>query len=240
MRTSYLLSNPDGSMELCHVNLLLLIFYLACVTATVVYIGNSNKGPLKDYSFQGNSANTFYDAYTGNGFKYFWGCETSDANKGAHQNEYFEPITTTQECYKLDEFWTKEAFVESDTLHSDKSPGVNPKSGSEHENMGFGGSVINNVRIWVEQLRFAKCVGLCEMHEVDEALPLLTIEDHKVMGTNTVFSEGVAVSAWSKLSTAASFGKIIVFKKLRWTSQVFVQIKMVVVSVLLGYSVEVI
>ncbi|KAJ4976281.1 hypothetical protein NE237_001387 [Protea cynaroides] len=122
-----------------------------------------------------------------------------------------------QVCCELDEFWTKEAFVESGTLHSDESPSVKPQSDSEHEKIGFGDSGINNVRIWLEQLRFAKCVGLFEMHEVDkEALPLLTIEDLKKMGINTVFSEGGAVSAWSKLSMAASFGKIVVVKKLWW------------------------
>ncbi|KAJ4957171.1 hypothetical protein NE237_013954 [Protea cynaroides] len=130
MRTSYLLSNPDGSMKLCHINLLLLIFGLACVTA-------ANKGPLKDKSIQGNFANTL--------------------------------------------FLCKH------------------RSDSEHEKMGFGDRGINNVRIWLEQLRFAKCVGLFEMHEVDkEVLPLLTVEDLKEMGINTVLSEGGAVSAWNE------------------------------------------
>ncbi|KAJ4977209.1 hypothetical protein NE237_002315 [Protea cynaroides] len=64
MRTSGLLSNPDGSMKLCHINLLLLIFDLASVDA-------ANKGPIKDKSVQGNFANTFFGACTGNGFKYF-------------------------------------------------------------------------------------------------------------------------------------------------------------------------
>ncbi|KAJ4942660.1 hypothetical protein NE237_002662 [Protea cynaroides] len=81
------------------------------------------------------------------------------------------------------------------------------RSDSNTKKMGFGDRGINNVRIWLEQLRFAKCVGLFEMHEVDkEVLPLLTVEDLKEMGINTVLSEGGAVSAWSKLSTTASFG----------------------------------
>ncbi|KAJ4974008.1 hypothetical protein NE237_007182 [Protea cynaroides] len=150
-------------------------------------INNVNGEGHRGNDFFSLPSNTFYDVYTGDGFKDFLGCETSDAKKDTYQNEYFEPISTMQVCCELEEFWTKEAFVEGDTLHSEESPGVNPHSGSEYDKMGFGGSVITSVRTWLEQLGFAKYVGLFEMHEVDEeALPLLTFEDLKEMGIDTV------------------------------------------------------
>ncbi|XP_043687130.1 GABA transporter 1-like isoform X2 [Telopea speciosissima] len=89
MKTFYLLSRPDGSMKLYefviilgaftvvlaqipsfhslrHINLLSLILcvtYDICATAASVYIGNSNKGPPKDYSVQGNIENRIFNAF---------------------------------------------------------------------------------------------------------------------------------------------------------------------------------
>ncbi|KAJ4958348.1 hypothetical protein NE237_025459 [Protea cynaroides] len=135
-------------------------------------------------------------------------------------------------CYKLDEFWTTEVFVKSDTMHSDECPGVKPQSGFECGEMGFGDSVINIVRTWLEQPRFAKCLGLIEMHEVDEeALPLLTIEDLKEMGINNVgplrnlyteiqhLSEGGGVSAWSPDTRKALKSRWFQLTQLLWKTQ---------------------
>ncbi|XP_043724093.1 GABA transporter 1-like [Telopea speciosissima] len=90
-QTFYLLSRPDGSIKLYefvvilgaftvvlaqipsfhslrHINLLSLILcltYSICATAASVYIGNSNKGPPKDYSVQGNPDNRIFNAFNG-------------------------------------------------------------------------------------------------------------------------------------------------------------------------------
>ncbi|KAJ4977622.1 hypothetical protein NE237_008402 [Protea cynaroides] len=89
MQTIYLLSTPNGSMKLYefviilgvftlvlaqipsfhslrHINLLSLILcltYSICTTAASVYIGYSNKAPLKDYSVQGNTENRVFNAF---------------------------------------------------------------------------------------------------------------------------------------------------------------------------------
>ncbi|XP_042515198.1 GABA transporter 1-like [Macadamia integrifolia] len=89
MKTIYLLSRPDGSMKLYefviilgaftlvlaqipsfhslrHINLLSLILCLVYdISAMVasVYIGNSNKGPPRDYSLQGDSGTRIFNAF---------------------------------------------------------------------------------------------------------------------------------------------------------------------------------
>ncbi|XP_043700334.1 uncharacterized protein LOC122651065 [Telopea speciosissima] len=156
-------------------------------------INNENGKGHRGNDFVGAPSNTFCDVYTVNDFvgapsnTFCSGGETSDANKEARENECFEPISALHLCSDLDEFWTREACVEGDTLHSDEIPCVNPQPVAEYDKTGVGGSVVNSVKTWLEQLGFGKYVGLFQMHEVDEeALPLLTFEDLKEMGIYTV------------------------------------------------------
>ncbi|XP_043715698.1 uncharacterized protein LOC122664075 [Telopea speciosissima] len=150
-------------------------------------VNNENGIGHRGNDFVGPTTNTFYDVYTVNGFKDSSGRENSDASKEGHENECFEPISAVQVFGDQNEFWTREASVEGDTLYSDDGPCVNPNSGAEYDKRGVGGSVVNCVRTWLEELGFAQYAGIFEMHEVDkEALPLLTFEDLKEMGINTV------------------------------------------------------
>ncbi|XP_027347286.1 GABA transporter 1-like isoform X3 [Abrus precatorius] len=85
----YLLSNPNGTMKLyefviifgCfmlilaqtpsfhslrHINLVSLVLslaYSACATVGSIYIGDSSKGPEKDYSLKGNSVNRLFGVF---------------------------------------------------------------------------------------------------------------------------------------------------------------------------------
>ncbi|KAH7542049.1 hypothetical protein FEM48_Zijuj02G0032200 [Ziziphus jujuba var. spinosa] len=89
MKSIYLLSNPNGSMKLfefvvifgCfmlilaqipsfhslrHINLVSLVLclaYSACATAASIYIGNSSKGPKKDYSLQGDNESRIFGIF---------------------------------------------------------------------------------------------------------------------------------------------------------------------------------
>ncbi|KAJ4959891.1 hypothetical protein NE237_019801 [Protea cynaroides] len=148
--------------------------------------GEGHRSKLSN-DFVGPTSNTSYDVYTVNGFKGYSCRETSDISKEAHENECFEPISAVQVCRDRDEFWTREANVEGDTLYSDDGPCVNPSSSAEYDKMGVGGRVVNCVKTWLEELGFGQYAGIFEIHEVDEeALPLLTFEDLKEMGINTV------------------------------------------------------
>ncbi|KAL9433381.1 hypothetical protein AB3S75_028250 [Citrus x aurantiifolia] len=61
------------------------------------------------------------------------------------------------------------------------------KSGIEWNATGCGGTDVNTVKRWLEELGFGKYAGMFEMHEVDEeTLPLLTLEDLKEMGVFAV------------------------------------------------------
>ncbi|KAF8388618.1 hypothetical protein HHK36_027295 [Tetracentron sinense] len=62
-----------------------------------------------------------------------------------------------------------------------------PKTGCGYGKMGIGGSAVNSVRRWLDELGFSKYAGIFEMHEVDEeVLSLLTFEDFKEMGINAI------------------------------------------------------
>ncbi|KAK7260475.1 hypothetical protein RIF29_26550 [Crotalaria pallida] len=89
MKAIYLLSTPNGTMKLyefviifgCfmlilaqipsfhslrHINLVSLVLclaYSACTTAGSIYIGNSSKGPQKDYSLKGNTENKTFGIF---------------------------------------------------------------------------------------------------------------------------------------------------------------------------------
>ncbi|KAI4322364.1 hypothetical protein L6164_022067 [Bauhinia variegata] len=89
MKAIYLLSNPNGSMKLyefvvifgClmlilgqmpsfhslrHINLVSLVLclaYSACATAGSIYIGESSKGPKKDYSLQGETDDRLFGVF---------------------------------------------------------------------------------------------------------------------------------------------------------------------------------
>ncbi|KAF3455113.1 hypothetical protein FNV43_RR05561 [Rhamnella rubrinervis] len=89
MKSIYLLSNPNGSMKLyefviifgCfmlilaqipsfhslrHINLVSLVLslsYSACATAASIYIGNSSKGPKKDYSIKGDTESQIFGIF---------------------------------------------------------------------------------------------------------------------------------------------------------------------------------
>ncbi|XP_027347283.1 GABA transporter 1-like isoform X1 [Abrus precatorius] len=89
MKAIYLLSNPNGTMKLyefviifgCfmlilaqtpsfhslrHINLVSLVLslaYSACATVGSIYIGDSSKGPEKDYSLKGNSVNRLFGVF---------------------------------------------------------------------------------------------------------------------------------------------------------------------------------
>ncbi|KAF7805673.1 GABA transporter 1-like [Senna tora] len=89
MKAIYLVSTPNGSMKLyefviifgClmlilaqipsfhslrHINLLSLVLclaYSACATAASIYIGNSSKGPKKDYSLHGDAENRVFGIF---------------------------------------------------------------------------------------------------------------------------------------------------------------------------------
>ncbi|KAM5584388.1 GABA transporter 1 [Rosa sericea] len=92
MKAVYMLTNPNGSMKLyefviifgCfmlilaqipsfhslrHINLVSMILCLAysvCATAACIYIGNSSKGPPKDYSLKGNTENQIFGIFNAN------------------------------------------------------------------------------------------------------------------------------------------------------------------------------
>ncbi|KAL5152077.1 GABA transporter 1 [Glycine soja] len=89
MKAMYLLSNPNGSMKLyqfvvifgCfmlilaqipsfhslrHINLVSLVLclaYSACATTASIYIGNTSKGPEKDYSLKGDTTNRLFGIF---------------------------------------------------------------------------------------------------------------------------------------------------------------------------------
>ncbi|XVF05252.1 hypothetical protein REPUB_Repub05bG0155700 [Reevesia pubescens] len=89
MKAIYLLSEPDGSMKLYefviifgffmlilaqipsfhslrHINLISLILclaYSACATAASIHIGNSSKGPEKDYSLKGDTQSRIFGIF---------------------------------------------------------------------------------------------------------------------------------------------------------------------------------
>lgn len=89
MKFIYLLSTPDGTLKLYHfvifsgaltlvlaqlpsfhslrhinlISLILCLFYSACATAGSIYIGNSNKAPIKDYSVNGSMQNRLFGAF---------------------------------------------------------------------------------------------------------------------------------------------------------------------------------
>ncbi|XP_042500659.1 uncharacterized protein LOC122078641 [Macadamia integrifolia] len=150
-------------------------------------VNNENGKGHRSSDFVGPTSNASHDVDNVSGFKDSSGRETSDTSKGDHQNECFEPFSAVQVCGDQDEFWKGEASIVGDTLYSDDGPCVNPKSGAEYDKMEVGGIVVNCVRTWLEELGFGQYAGIFEVHEVDEeALPLLTFEDLKEMGINTV------------------------------------------------------
>ncbi|KAG4385911.1 hypothetical protein AAZX31_12G170500 [Glycine max] len=89
MKAMYLLSNPNGTMKLYefvvifgyfmlilaqipsfhslrHINLVSLVLCLAysvCATAASIYIGNTSKGPEKDYSLKGDTKNRLFGIF---------------------------------------------------------------------------------------------------------------------------------------------------------------------------------
>ncbi|KAG4968556.1 hypothetical protein JHK87_034207 [Glycine soja] len=89
MKAMYLLSNPNGTMKLYefvvifgyfmlilaqipsfhslrHINLVSLVLCLAysvCATAASIYIGNTSKGPERDYSLKGDTKNRLFGIF---------------------------------------------------------------------------------------------------------------------------------------------------------------------------------
>ena len=126
--------------------------------------------------FAGFTLNEFSDLDPIDGFKSYSDHETSGMSKEACENDMDEPNLPQ---HNPSESWKEDAWYEVNNGF--------PKSSGECDKMTIGGSNVNSVRGWLEDIGFGKYAGVFEMHEVDEeALPLLTFEDLKEMGVLSI------------------------------------------------------
>lgn len=128
----------------------------------------------------GFASNACNDDYPDNSFKDLSDQETPATSKEACEYDMYESTYDARQQGNLNDSWKEDACYEGNNAFA--------KSGGVWDEMGSGGSDVNSVKRWLEELGFGKYAGVFEMHEVDEeALPLLTLEDLKEMG---VFAAG--------------------------------------------------
>lgn len=129
--------------------------------------------------FIGFTSNVWEDDFPDNGFKDLSDRETPATSKEACEYDMNEPTYDARQQGNLNDPWKEDACYEDNNSL--------PKSGGEWDEMGSGGSDVNSVKRWLEDLGFGKYASVFEIHEVDEeALPLLTLEDLKEMGVFAV------------------------------------------------------
>ena len=129
--------------------------------------------------FIGFTSNVWEDDFPDNGFKDLSDRETPATSKEACEYDMYEPTYDARQQGNLNDPWKEDACYEDNNSF--------PKSGGVWDEMGSGGSDVNGVKRWLEELGFGKYASVFEIHEVDEeALPLLTLEDLKEMGVFAV------------------------------------------------------
>lgn len=148
--------------------------------------------------FSGFTLNEFCDLDPIDGFKSYSDHETSGMSKEACENDMNGPNLPQ---LNPSESWKEDACYE---VHNGF-----PKSSGECDKMMVGGSNVNAVRGWLEEIGFGRYAGVFEMHEVDEeALLLLTVEDLKEMGVLSIGPRRKLYSAIQQLKEGAGAGGI--------------------------------
>lgn len=113
------------------------------------------------------------------GFKDCSDHETPAMSKEACEYELDETTYDGWQQGNSDDCWRDDACYEGN--------GPFIKSGLQWNAARHGGSDVDAVRRWLEEIGFGKYASVFEMHEVDEeTLPLLTLEDLKEMGVFAV------------------------------------------------------
>ncbi|KAK0586636.1 hypothetical protein LWI29_010009 [Acer saccharum] len=129
--------------------------------------------------FGGFTLNTCDDYYPGNGFKDLSEHETPATSKEGCEYDVDDTTCNVWQQGNSNDSWKEDACCEGNDAFL--------KSGVEWEETRYGGSHVNTVSRWLEELGFGKYASVFEMHEVDEeTLPLLTLEDLKEMGVFAV------------------------------------------------------
>ncbi|KAK9991295.1 hypothetical protein SO802_026280 [Lithocarpus litseifolius] len=105
--------------------------------------------------------------------------EMPATSKEACEYNMYEPTYDARQRGNLIDPWKEDAYYEDNNSF--------PKSSDVWDEMGSGGSDVNSVKRWLEELGFGKYASVFEIREVDEeALPLLPLEDLKEMGVFAV------------------------------------------------------